>query len=281
MASVVWYDGKWHDGQPKVLGPLDHAFWMASVVFDGARSFSRMAPDLDLHSARVVRSARSLLLEPTLSPEEIEALSREGIRRFADDAELYVRPMFFAMSGFVVPEPASTRFALAIQEVPMPRPAGLSVRLSRYRRPTPDSAPTEAKASCLYPNMQRALAEVRAEGFDNAVTLDANGNVAELASANLWMVKGGVAMTPVANGTFLAGITRSRILTLLRQDGIEAVETTLTPRDLEDADELFSTGNWGKVLPITRYGTRELPIGPVARQARELYMAFARQQKVS
>lgn len=280
MASVIWYDGKWHDEQPRILGPLDHAFWMASVVFDGARSFSRMAPDLDLHSARVVRSARSLLLEPTLTSEEIEALSREGIRRFGDDAELYVRPMFFAMSGFVVPEPASTRFALAIQEVPLPRPTGMSVRLSRYRRPTPDSAPTEAKASCLYPNMQRALAEVRAEGFDNAVTLDANGNVAELASANLWMVKGGVVMTPVANGTFLAGITRSRVLTLLRQDGIEAVEATLTPRDLEDADELFSTGNWGKVLPITRYGTRELPIGPVARRARELYMAFARQQKV-
>ena len=280
MASAVWYDGKWHDEQPRILGPMDHAFWMASVVFDGARSFARMAPDLDLHSARVVRSARSLLLEPTMSPREIEALSREGIGRFADDAELYVRPMFFAMSGFVVPDPASTRFALAIHEVPMPRPAGMSVRLSRYRRPTPDSAPTDAKASCLYPNMQRALAEVRAAGFDNAVTLDANGNVAELASANLWMVKGGVAMTPVANGTFLAGITRARVLALLRQDGIEAMETTLAPSDLDDADELFSTGNWGKVLPITRYGTRELPIGPVARRARELYMAFARQQKV-
>mgnify|MGYP001258236266 CR=1 FL=1 len=280
MASAVWYDGKWHDEQPRILGPMDHAFWMASVVFDGARSFARMAPDLDLHSARVVRSARSLLLEPTMSPEEIEALSREGIGRFADDAELYVRPMFFAMSGFVVPEPASTRFALAIHEAPMPRPAGMSVRLSRYRRPTPESAPTDAKASCLYPIMQRALAEARAEGFDNAVTLDANGNVAELASANLWMAKGGVAMTPVANGTFLAGITRSRVLTLLRQDGIEAVEATLTPPDLEEADELFSTGNWGKVLPITRYGTRELPIGPVARRARELYVAFARQQKV-
>ena len=280
MASAVWYDGKWHDEQPRILGPMDHAFWMASVVFDGARSFARMAPDLDLHSARVVRSARSLLLEPTMSPEEIEALCREGIGRFADDAELYVRPMFFAMSGFVVPEPASTRFALAIHEAPMPRPAGLSVRLSRYRRPTPESVPTDAKASCLYPNMQRALAEVRVEGFDNAVTLDANGNVAELASANLWMVKNGIAMTPAANGTFLAGITRARVLALLRQDGIEAVEVTLTPRDLEDADELFSTGNWGKVLPITRYGARELPIGPVARRARELYMAFARQQKV-
>jgi branched-chain amino acid aminotransferase len=280
VTVAVWYDGQWHEEQPRILGPMDHAFWMASVVFDGARSFSRMAPDLDRHCERVVRSARSLLLEPTHSAREIEALAREGVRRFAEDAELYVRPMFFAMSGFVVPDPDSTRFALVIHEAPMPQPTGMSVCFSRYRRPTPDSAPTEAKASCLYPNMQRALSEARAQGFANAVTLDANGNVAELASANVWMVRNGVALTPVANGTFLAGITRARVLELLREDGIEARESTLTPDDLEQADELFSTGNWGKVLPITRLGARELPIGPVARRARELYMAFARQQTV-
>lgn len=280
MAVAIWYDGRWHDEQPRILGPMDHAFWMASVVFDGARSFARMAPDLDLHCARVVRSARSLLLEPGMAAEEIESLARDGIARFPDDAELYVRPMFFAMSGFVVPEPASTRFTLVLHEVPMPPPAGMSVCFSRYRRPTPDAAPTDAKASCLYPNMQRALHEARGRGFGNAVTLDANGNVAELASANVWMVKGGVAMTPVGNGTFLAGITRRRVLDLLRRDGIEAVEATLTPGDLEGADELFSTGNWGKVLPITRIEGRELPIGPVTMRARDLYMAFARRQKV-
>jgi branched-chain amino acid aminotransferase len=215
-----------------------------------------------------------------MAAEEIEGLAREGILRFPGDAELYVRPMFFAMSGFVVPEPGSTRFALALHDVPMPQPAGMSVCFSRYRRPTPDAAPTDAKASCLYPNMQRALSEARGRGFANAVTLDANGNVAELASANVWMVKDGVASTPVGNGTFLAGITRQRVLDLLRRDGIEAVEATLTRDDLEHADELFSTGNWGKVLPITRIESRELPIGPVTMRARELYMAFARQQRV-
>ena len=280
MAAAVWYDGRWHDEQPRILGPMDHAFWMASVVFDGARSFSRLAPDLDRHCARVVRSAESLLLRPTHDAREIELLAREGILRFPADAELYVRPMFFAMAGFVVPEPASTRFALVLHDVPMPKPAGASITFSRYRRPTPETAPTDAKASCLYPIMQRALSEVRAQGFDNAVTLDANGNVAELASANIWMVKGGVAMTPVANGTFLAGITRLRVMDLLRRDGIEAVEATLGRRDLEEADELFSTGNWGKVLPITRIDRRELPIGPVTRRARELYMAFAADQRV-
>jgi branched-chain amino acid aminotransferase len=188
--------------------------------------------------------------------------------------------MFFAMTGFVTPDPESTRFALAVYKMAMPSFEGFSACLSSYRRPARDAAPTDAKASCLYPNMQRAIAEARRRGFANAVTLDANGNVAELASANLWIARGGVAMTPAWNGTFLNGITRQRVLALLREDGIEAIEATVTVDDLMRADELFSTGNWGKVLPITRYEGRELPVGPVTRRARELYMAFARQQRI-
>jgi branched-chain amino acid aminotransferase len=280
MAAVVWYDGRWYDEQPRILGPLDHAFWMASVVFDGARAFGGLVPDLDRHAQRVVDSARRLLLAPAHTADEIDALCRTAVRHFRKDAELYIRPMFYATEGFVAPEPASTRFVLVVHELAMPPFAGMAVGFSRFRRPAPDQAPTDAKASCLYPNMQRALVAAQAEGFANAVTFDPWGNVAELATANLWAVKDGVAMTPAANGTFLAGITRERVLGLLRADGIEAIETTLGRDDLLVADELFSTGNHGKVLPITRLGTRELPIGPVTRRARELYMAFAREQPV-
>jgi branched-chain amino acid aminotransferase len=280
LQAAIWYDGHWHEEQPRILGPLDHAFWMASVVFDGARAFGRLAPDLDRHCERLVDSARRLLLEPGMAAAEIEALCRDGVRRLPADAELYIRPMFFAMSGFVTPDPESTRFALAVYEMAMPELKGFSACLSSYRRPARDAAPTDAKASCLYPNMQRAIAEARRRGFANAVTLDANGNVAELATANLWMVKGGAATTPAWNGTFLNGITRQRVLALLRGDGVEAREATLTVDDLMGADELFSSGNWGKILPITRLEGRELPVGPVTRRTRELYMAFARERPV-
>jgi branched-chain amino acid aminotransferase len=280
VAALTWFDGDWHVEQPKILGPLDHAFWMASVVFDGARAIGGLVPDLDRHCRRVIDSARKLALAPPLDAEAIEALCREGVRRLPPTAELYIRPMFFAMSGFVTPDPGSTRFALVVHDAPMPAPKGFSACLSSYRRPARDMAPTDAKASCLYPNMQRALADAQRRGFDNAVTFDPSGNVAELATANLWLVKDGVAMTPVCNGTFLDGITRQRVLGLLREDGIEAVEATLTADDLIAADELFSTGNYGKVLPITRLEQRALAVGPVATRARELYMAFARQQPV-
>jgi branched-chain amino acid aminotransferase len=281
MAAIFWHDGRWYeDEQPKLLGPMDHAMWMSTVAFDGARAFDGLAPDLDRHCERLIDSTRKMLLEPTFSAAEIEDLCRQAVGRLPRTVPLYVRPMFYAMRGFVVPDAASTEFVLAVYASPMPEPKGMSCCFSSYRRPARDAAPTDAKASCLYPNLQRALVEAASRGFDNAITLDASANVAELATANLWIAKDGVAMTPVCNGTFLNGITRQRVLQLLRDDGIEAIETTLTRQDILDADEVFSTGNYGKVLPVSRVEDRNYQAGRVYHRARELYFEFARTQPV-
>jgi len=273
--AISFWDGEWRDAAEPLIGPHDHAFFMASVVFDGARAFAGHTPDLDRHCARVIESAKGLLLEPGLSVEAITGLCREGVAKFPKDAALYIRPMFFAMRGFVLPDEGSTRFALAINSMAMPEPGDLGVCFSSFRRPARDAAPTDTKAACLYPNMQRALAEARSRGFQNAITFDPNGNVAELATANLWIAKDGVALTPVCNGTFLNGITRQRVIQLLRSDGIRVEEATLTRADVMAADEVFSTGNYGKVMPITRVEDRALQPGPVYRRARQLYWDFA------
>ena len=105
--------------------------------------------------------------------------------------------------------------------------------------------------------------------------LDPLGHVAEFASANLWIAKDGAAHTPVHNGCFLNGITRQRVAGLLRKAGIAVHERTLKYSDLLEADEIFSTGNYGKVMPYTRIDDRDLQPGPVFRRARELYWEFA------
>jgi branched-chain amino acid aminotransferase len=135
--------------------------------------------------------------------------------------------------------------------------------------------PVDAKAGCLYPNNSRALFEAHARGFDNAIVCDMLGNVAELATSNIFMAKDGVVLTPIPNGTFLAGITRQRVIGLLRGAGIKVVEKTLTYQDFETADEIFATGNYSKVVPATRISARSLPFGPLYTKARELYWAFA------
>ena len=175
----------------------------------------------------------------------------------------------------MAPDPESTRFVCSVFEAPVPAPSGFSACLSSFRRPLHSMAPTDAKASCLYPNSARALKEAADKGFDNAVVLDGLGNVAELATANIWMAKDGAAHTPVANGTFLNGITRQRVARLLADAGIKVYERVISYRELKDADEVFTTGNYGKVMPINRLDERDLQPGPVYTKARELYWAFA------
>ena len=151
----------------------------------------------------------------------------------------------------------------------------MSVQLSSFRRPLSSMAPTQAKAACLYPNSGRALREAMDNGFDNAVVLDGLGNVAELATANIWIAKDGAAHTPAPNGTFLNGITRQRVGKLLQDAGIQVHERAITWEEVMDADEAFSTGNHAKVVPITRIGDRSLQMGPIYRKARELYWNWA------
>lgn len=282
MAGVFWYDGQWSTEEPKVLGPMDHAFWLGSIVFDGARAIRGLVPDLDLHCQRVIRSARNMGMAPKIAAGEIEELCREGVRRMGPDAELYIRPMFFIRTGIgaAFPDPASTTFILSIYDAPMPEPKGFSACMVPYRRPAADMAPTDAKASALYPNSSRAVRWAKEKGFENAVMSDPDGNVAEFATSNIMMVKDGVVMTPTANGTFLAGITRSRIVSLLREAGREVRECTVTPQMLAEADEIFATGNFGKVQPCTRFENNQMQPGPVAAQARKLYFDWAEGSRI-
>ncbi len=274
--ALTYYDGDWHDGNPRLIGPMDHGMWLASTVFDGARSLGGLAPDLDRHMARSVISARKLGLDPMLMPLEIEELAWDGIRRFPPEAELYICPMFWAEDGFVEPDPASTRFALSVYESPLPRGPGFSACKSSYRRPARDAAPTEAKAACLYPNVARIGREAKQRGFDTAVVLDPSGNVAEFAYTNLFFVFDGVVTTPAINGTFLNGITRQRVIQLLRSAGVEVVERAVSFKELLLASELFATGNYAKLQPCIRLEDRAFTPGPVYEQARELYWAFAK-----
>lgn len=275
----TWMDGSWYEGNVGIMGPRSHAAWLGSSVFDGARYFDGVMPDLIPHLERVNASALALGLKPTMSVGQMRELTEEGVKKFAPDTALYIRPMYWAEDGgfmAVAPKPESTRFCLCIYDTPMPtHMAGFSITFSNFRRPTLETMPTNAKAGCLYPNNARALTAARDAGFDNALVLDLLGNVAELATANIFLVKDGHVATPAPNSTFLAGITRARIISLLRDAGHSVTETMLKPADFMEADEIFSTGNYSKVMPINRIEARELQPGPIATTAKDLYWDFA------
>jgi branched-chain amino acid aminotransferase len=200
------------------------------------------------------------------------------VKKFSKDAALYIRPMYWAERNgatSVPPDPESTRFCLCIYEAPLPKPTGIAITRSPFRKPTAETMPINAKAGCLYPNNARALMEANARGFDNCILADMLGNVAELATANIFMAKDGVVYTPQANGTFLNGVTRQRVLKLMRDTGHDVREATLSFEDFDAADEVFYVGNFGKVAPVRRLDNRDLQPGPYYRKARELYWEYA------
>jgi branched-chain amino acid aminotransferase len=279
--SKTWtfFNGDWHEGNVPIMGPRTHAAWLASMVFDGARAFEGVTPDLDLHCARVNNSAPKLFLKPVVSQDTWMGLVADGLKRFDKDAALYIRPMYWAEHGStgagVSADPESTKWCLCIYETGKLDPGGMSVTLSPFRRPTIECMPVDAKAGCLYPNNGRALTEAKSRGFDNCLMRDMLGNVAELGASNVFFAKDGVVYTPGSNGTFLAGITRHRTIKLLRDAGVTVIEGTFRVPDFESADEIFSTGNYSKVIPVTRFEDRSLQPGPFYRKARELYWDFA------
>ncbi len=283
-ATWTYFEDKWHEGNVPIMGPRTHAAWLCSVVFDGARAFEGVTPDLEMHCTRVNDSAKKMFLKPIVSAETWVKLAREGVDRFSRDVALYIRPMYWAEKEgpwVQAHDPESTRWCLSIYEAPMRDPKGFSVTLSPFRRPTLETMPVDAKAGCLYPNNARALFDAHAKGFDNAMVCDMLGNVAELATSNVFMAKDGIVYTPIPNGTFLAGITRRRVLGLLHDAGVTVVEKVMNYKEFEEADEIFSTGNYSKVVPVTRIEGRSLAFGPFYKQARELYWSFAHTSKAS
>ena len=153
--------------------------------------------------------------------------------------------------------------------------ATTTLTTTRFRRPVLDCAVTNAKAGCLYPNNARMLAEARSKGFGNALVADAMGNVAESATANVFMVRDAEVFTPIANGTFLSGITRARHIANLKAEGVPVHETVLTFDDFRAADEIFLSGNMSKVTPVTAFDDTKYAHGPVTKRIRSLYMDWA------
>lgn len=276
----TYFNGTWHEGDIPIMNAADHGMWLGSNVFDGARFFEGVTPDLDRHCARVNASAEALMVTPTVSTEDMVEIVLEGLKAYPKNAAIYVRPMYWAIEGghsAIVPkEGGETGFAVCLEEVPMAAPEDSStLTRTRFRRPVMEDAVVNAKAACLYPNNARMLAEAKSKGFANALVADALGNVAEAATANAFAVKDGEVFTPAPNGTFLAGITRARHIENMRADGIAVHETMMSFEDFHDADEVFLSGNMMKVTPITAFDDTNYQIGPVTRRVREMYWDWA------
>ena len=197
----TYFEKNWHKGNIPIMNAADHGSWLGSTVFDGARYFNGVAPDLLAHCERLNQSAKAMGLVPTYSEKEIYDLILEGLANYPKHSAVYIRPMYWGIgSGYsaIVPDGANIGFCICLEEIPMASDANTTtLTRTSFHRPILTDNLCNAKAGCLYPNNARMLQEASSKGFNNALVADAVGNVAETATSNVFLVKDGEIFTPI------------------------------------------------------------------------------------
>ena len=269
--GFIWFDGKlvpWREANVHVL---THALHYASAVFEGQRAYNGTIFKLSEHSARLRNSAAILGYDLPWSVAEIDAACNETVAANGL-TDAYVRPIAWRGSEQMGVSAQKTKPHLAVAAWvwgkyfdPDLAARGIRLDIAEWRRPAPYTAPTASKASGLY--MIATMSKHRAEdrGFNDALMFDWRGQVAEATGANVFFIRDGVIHTPTPD-CFLDGITRRTVIDLARKRGIDVVERTIWPEELETFQQMFLTGSAAEVTHVGSAGPWNFEVGDLSRQ---------------
>lgn len=276
----IWLDGKlvpWREANVHIL---THALHYASSVFEGQRVYGGKVFKLTEHSKRLRKSAELLGFELPWSVEEINQACIEVLKaNNLDDA--YMRPVAWRGSEQMGVSAQLTKPHLAVAvwdwgsyftEDAIRK--GLRLDISPWRRPAPYTAPTQAKAAGLYMICTMAKHAAEDRGYNDALMFDWRGQVAEATGANAFFVKDGKLHTPTPD-CFLNGITRQTVFDLAQRRGIEVVERTIWPEELETFEQFFLTGSAAEIVPVASAGPWNFEVGDMTLQLRKDYLDLA------
>ncbi len=279
----IFIDGQmveWRDAKVHVL---THALHYASAVFEGERAYNGVIFKSQEHSERLKKSAGILGLTLPMTPEEITA-KKDEVLKANNIVNGYVRVIAWRGSEQMGVSAQATKTHLAITcwdwgsyFSDEKREKGINLTAAQYRRPAPDTAPTQAKAAGLYMICTISKHTAEAAGFDDALMLDYRGYVAEATGANIFFIKDGVIHTPTPD-CFLNGITRQTVIKLAKDKGYELIERHIMPEELGDFEECFLTGSAAEVTAVGGIENHSYTVGPVVRDLRDAYEKLVRGQ---
>lgn len=266
----MWFDGKlvpWREAQ---LHVCTHGLHYGSCVFEGERVYDGVTFKLQEHTERLFHSARILGFEIPYTVEEINRACEHVIeaQKIKDG---YLRPVAWRGSEMMGVSAQQSRIRVAIASwewpayfTPEARLKGIRMQISKWRRPAPDTAPTDSKAAGLYMICTLSKHKAEAEGYNDALMFDWRGQVAEATGANIFFVKGGEIHTPKAD-CFLNGITRQTVIALARARGYKVHERAIMPSELAGFEEAFITGTAVEVTPVREIDNMTFQVGEITR----------------
>lgn len=279
--GYIWYNGELKPWRESTLHVLSHAVHYGSAVFEGERSYNGKVFKLAEHGERLIKSGEILDMKIPYSAAElddavVETLSANNI------TEGYVRRIAWRGSEMMGVSAQTTRINVAIAcwewpsyFAPEERLKGIRLDLSKWARPAPNTAPTNAKASGLYMICTLSKHEAERKGYADALMLDYRGQVAEATGANVFFIKDGQIHTPKPD-CFLDGITRRTVIALAKERGYEVIERVIMPEEMADFEECFLTGTAAEVTPVAEIGPYSFTPGQVCKTMMEDYMALVR-----
>jgi branched-chain amino acid aminotransferase len=284
--GVIWFDGKLVPWRGATIHVLTHALHYASAVFEGERVYDGVIFKMTDHNQRLIDSAKILGFQIPHSLAEIDRACIETIRAM-NIVDGYVRPIAWRGSEMMGVSAQQTKIHLAIATWTWPsyfspeaRAKGIRLKTAAWRRPAPDTAPTQSKATGLYMICTLSKHQAENEGYDDALMLDYRGQIAESTGANIFLVQNGVIHTPKPD-CFLDGITRRTVIELARKRGYQIVERAITPDELARTQEVFLTGTAAEVTPVGSIDQHRFTVGTISKTLMQDYENLVRRKTVS
>lgn len=281
MNGKIWMDGEFRDWADAKVHVLTHAMHYASSVFEGQRAYKGKIFKLEEHTERLFASAEILGMNVPYTPAQIndacnELLEVQGL------TDAYCRPVIWRGSEMmgVSAQKNTIHAAVAIWEWPSyfspeARLKGLRLEISKWRRPSPETIPTQAKAAGLYMICTLSKHAAESNGFDDALMMDYRGQIAEATGANIFFVKDGELHTPTPD-CFLDGITRRSVIALAKKRGINVIERAIMPEEMADFEQAFLTGTAAEVTPLAEIGPYNFTVGEITKSLMLDYDALVR-----
>ncbi|WP_371055297.1 branched-chain amino acid aminotransferase [Rhodosalinus sp. K401] len=277
----IWMDGTLVDWRDAKVHVLSHALHYASSVFEGERAYGGRIFESRKHSERLIASGAAIDMPLPWTADEIEA-AKSAVMEANGLSDAYVRAVAWRGAGEDMGVSSArnpVRLAVAAWEwgayYGASKMKGAKLDISKWKRPSPETIPSHAKAAGLYMICTMSKHSAEAKGCADAMMFDYRGYVAEATGANIFFVKNGEVHTPLPD-CFLNGITRQTVIRMLKDRQVPVHERHIEPAELESFQQCWLTGTAAEVTPVGQIGDYGFEVGALTREIAEAYEALVR-----
>lgn len=277
----IWMDGEMVDWRDANVHILTHALHYASSVFEGERCYNGKIFLSRKHSERLIKSGEMMDMPIPYTVDEIEA-AKQAVLDANNLTDAYVRVVAWRGAGEDMGVSASrnpVRMAVTAWEWGSyygdAKFQGAKLDVAKWKRPSPETIPTSAKAAGLYMICTMSKHAAEAKGCSDALFMDYRGYVAEATGANIFFVKDGEVHTPLPDA-ILNGLTRQTVIGMLKERGITVHERHILPEELDGMEQCWLTGSAAEVTPVGQIGDWTFEVGDLCREISEAYEVLVR-----